>query len=416
MSVILAYTSPARGHLFPATAILLELQRRGHRTAVLTLASEIERMKGLGFVAEPIDPRLERIEHPVDGPKGTVAALKASVAVFAARAAIDADDLQQAIDRHRPDALLVDANSWGAVAVAERWAADTGRPWADLFPYPPPVPSRDVPPFGPGVAPARGALGRARDRLLRPVIVGTIERTMLPIVNEVRRRVGVPEVANATEMLTTAPLMLVTTAEPFEYPKSDWPASAALVGPCEWEPPLDPPAWLDDVRDPIVLVTTSSEAQDDERLVRIALEGLADEPVHVVATMPAGVRGTLDVPSNAHVEDFAPHGAILDRAAVAVTHGGMGATQKALGRGVPVCVVPFGRDQMEVAQRVRQSGAGVSLSARRLTPARLRDAVREARTCAAGARRIADAFAAAGGPVAAADAIERSLPVDTPVA
>ena len=37
---------------------------------------------------------------------------------------------------------------------------------------------------------------------------------------------------------------------------------------------------------------------------------------------------------------------------VAVTHGGIGATQKALARGVPVCVVPFGHDQFEVARRV----------------------------------------------------------------
>jgi UDP:flavonoid glycosyltransferase YjiC (YdhE family) len=49
---------------------------------------------------------------------------------------------------------------------------------------------------------------------------------------------------------------------------------------------------------------------------------------------------------------------VLDRAACAVTHGGMGATQKALAHGVPVCVVPFGRDQLEVARRVRTAGAG----------------------------------------------------------
>ena len=32
--------------------------------------------------------------------------------------------------------------------------------------------------------------------------------------------------------------------------------------------------------------------------------------------------------------------------------GGAGATQKALASGVPVCVVPFGCDQLEVARRV----------------------------------------------------------------
>ena len=32
------------------------------------------------------------------------------------------------------------------------------------------------------------------------------------------------------------PLMLYMTAEPFEYPRSDWPESFVMVGPCAWEP------------------------------------------------------------------------------------------------------------------------------------------------------------------------------------
>ena len=123
------------------------------------------------------------------------------------------------------------------------------------------------------------------------------------------------------------------------------------------------PEWLHDLEQPLVLVTTSSEFQDDGALVRTALEALADEPVTVVATMPAGVPDDLVVPANARVERFVPHGPILERAAVAVTHGGMGGTQKALSRGVPVCVVPFGRDQLEVARRVEVSGSGTRLLA-----------------------------------------------------
>jgi len=92
-----------------------------------------------------------------------------------------------------------------------------------------------------------------------------------------------------------------------------------------------------------------------------------------------------------------------------VTHGGMGGTQKALARGVPVCAVPFGRDQLEVARRVEVAGAGSRLLAKHLTPERLRDKVREATGRTQGARRIASAFAAAGGPVAAATAIEQRL-------
>ena len=55
-----------------------------------------------------------------------------------------------------------------------------------------------------------------------------------------------------------------------------------------------------------------------------------------------------------------------------ICHGGMGITQKALAHGVPVCVVPFGRDQFEFARRVAVARAGTLLPAKRLTVARLR--------------------------------------------
>ena len=155
-----------------------------------------------------------------------------------------------------------------------------------------------------------------------------------------------------------------------------------------------------------MLVTTSSEFQDDGRLVRCALEALADEPVQVVATLPSDDPAGFDPPANARVLPFVPHAPILDRAACAITHGGMGATQKALARGVPVCVVPFGRDQLEVARRVEVAGAGTRLLAKRLDPSRLRKAVNEAIRRTDGAGRIAESFRRAGGAGAAVDAVE----------
>jgi UDP:flavonoid glycosyltransferase YjiC (YdhE family) len=87
----------------------------------------------------------------------------------------------------------------------------------------------------------------------------------------------------------------------------------------------------------------------------------------------------------------------------------MGTTQKALAAGVPVCVVPFMRDQFEVARRVEHCGGGTLLAAKRLRPDRLRDAVEEAIACRAGAERVRDAFARAGGAKAAASALEGLL-------
>ena len=122
---------------------------------------------------------------------------------------------------------------------------------------------------------------------------------------------------------------------------------------------------------------------------------------------PTGLR----TPANVRLERFLPHTPLLERAACVVCHAGMGITQKALAHGVPVVAVPFGRDQPEVARRVEVARAGVRLPARKLTADRLRGAV-GAVELRSGAERIAAAFAAAGGPAAAADAIERLAGVE----
>jgi MGT family glycosyltransferase len=169
------------------------------------------------------------------------------------------------------------------------------------------------------------------------------------------------------------------------------------------------PSWLKSIDRPIVLVTTSSQQQADEKLVKTALIALADEPVHVVATLPAGLPSDITPTANATVVQFVPHGPVLDRAVCAITHGGMGGTQKALARGVPVCVVPFGRDQFEVARRVEVAECGTRLPAKRLTAARLSAEVRQAMTMTDGARRVAAGFAATGGVARGAELIEQRV-------
>ena len=268
--------------------------------------------------------------------------------------------------------LLVDVNGWGALAAAEAW----GGAWASWCPYPLPLPSRDAPPFGPGLPPAAWPAGRLRDALLRPLVFGSLERIVGPRVNEVRARVGVPPLSGAADMFAAPPLLLYMTAEPFEYPRSDWPENVRLVGPCDWDPPADAAGVArrgrsaDRAGDDVVGVPGRRPA----RALRARGAGRRAGPRrrHAAVDRPAG----FDAPANARVLPFVPHGPILDRAACAVTHGGMGATQKALARGVPVCAVPFGRDQFEVARRVEVAGAGDAAARRRLSPERLRAAVR----------------------------------------
>lgn len=405
MAKILVYTSPARGHLFPLVPTLEELRRRGHTIALRTLASEVTRMRARGFTAAPIDRAIEARELDDWRAGSPPAALLAACRTFVDRGRLELDDVRGAIAAERPDVLYVDVNAWGASAIAE----SSGLPWAVFAPYFLPLRAPGIPPWGLGLAPRAGLLGRLRDALLWRVVDLLYDRA-LGDLNRLRTSAGATPLAHVSDYARTPPRIVAYTAEPFEYARA-WPENVRLVGPGIWEPPAPdrdaPSAADDDGGAPLVLVTCSTEFQDDARIVEHTLAGLEREPVRVVATTAAIDPARFRAPANARVVRFAPHGPLLARAACAVCHGGMGITQKALAAGVPVCVVPFGRDQLEVARHVEVAGAGVRLAPKRLTPERLRDAVRAAIARREGAARIADAFRRAGGPGAAASAIEQ---------
>lgn len=400
---LVAYTSPARGHLYPAVPILLELVKRGHRSMLCALAGEVSTVAALGIAATAISPRVEELE--LDDYRGRTGASRAmrALATFAARAEPEATDLVLAIERHRPDALLIDVNCWGAAAVAEA----SGLPWSMYSPYLLTRPSPEAPPFGLGLSPVGGPLGRMRDALLGTVAEALANRAVLPAVNRVRASSGIAPLGAFRELSERPPLLLALTVEDFDYPRSDWPANVRFVGSIDWAPPSDRPDWLSRMPDPLVLVTCSTERQRDESLLTTALRSLPSAGIGVLATSAAHDPDAFDAPPGSRVVRFMAHEHALDRVACVVCHGGMGITQKALGAGVPVVIVPFGRDQRETARRVELARAGVRLRPRELTQTGLAQAVRRAIGLRDGARRIGCLLARGGGAPAAAEAIER---------
>lgn len=363
-------------------------------------------MRMLGFDADRIDPAIERIDFDDWRALQPFESLVRLSNLYCTRGTLDGPDLQSLIDHERPDFVLVDVNTWGAAAVAEA----SGLPWASLSPFTPVLRSRGWPPFGPGLRPMRGPVGRMRDAAVSRVVLDAATKVAMPNINALRASAaGLPPLADYDQVLRQAPQMLVTTAEPLEYAHTEWGPRVHMVGHITWEPPAVTPRWLDEIEGPIVLVTTSVDFQGDTDIVRCALAALADEPVTVVATIPGDAKLGFRPPANARVVGFLPHGPVLDRAICAVTHGGMGVTQMALARRVPVVVVPWGRDQFEVAARVEHARAGVRVSRKRLSPERMRDAVRAARRMHAGVEAVAAGFEAAGGATRAAEIIEGQL-------
>lgn len=405
MSQILIYTSPARGHLYPMMDVATELSAAGHDVSVQTLAAEAGLVESTGVAHRPIATAIEELDlrDHLAGPPP--AQLRASYATWVERAEHELNDLAASVDALDPDLLIVDANTFGAAAFAER----QGRPWAMFLPYVLPVASPDTPAFGPGFPPPKHLFHRLRDGLVRTMMTGAI-RMPFRDHNALRERVGVPRLNGPFDLFERADLLLYRTAEPFEYPRRAWPANVRAIGPGLWAPPAEAPSWLADLPRPRTLVSVSTEFQNDGAIVETALTALTDEPGSTIVTTSAIDPTTFEVPHDrVRIERFLPHAAVVPHVDVVVTHGGMGTTQRALAAGVPVCVVPWGRDQSETARRAVVAGAGTMVPRSSLTPDRLRAAVREARGLRDGAARVAAGFERAGGAGRAVELIEGLL-------
>jgi UDP:flavonoid glycosyltransferase YjiC (YdhE family) len=333
--------------------------------------------------------------------------LELAMRTFGDRALLEVDDVQEAIEQSAAETLLVDTNSWGAQAVAEA----SRLPWATFQPYFTAYPAPGVPPFGPGLQRSTNLIGRARDALMGKVIFSKMSQHALPAINKTRKHLGLEPLQNFVEMLQRPPRVFYFTVEELEYPRERWPESFRLVGPSRWELPAAAPDWLDEIDRPLALVTLSTELQSDGDLLATALHTLPQQGYYVVATTAAHEPGAFGSNTNYdyRVERFVPHGPILDRADVVVCHGGMGITQRSLAHRVPVVVVPFGRDQLDVARRVEYAGAGVRLLPKDLNEKSLAAAVRKARSLQAGVARIAEAFASSGSDTAVVEGVEELL-------
>lgn len=398
---VLAYTSPARGHLNPMMGPLLELSRRGAEVHIRTIEAGVPGVREVGLACEPIDPRIEAVEMDDYAASSQIKAGMRNFAVWAERAPLEVDDFRAAVAATGPDLALVDTTTFGAKAAAE---AD-GLVWAESRPFLLEDPAPGVPPFrtrpAPDERPARAHSRRGDGSCGEPV------RREGEAAHGQRGReaAGLGPLADAAASRQRSPLTLYYTATPFEYERP-MPPGVLMVGAATWDPPEALPGSIPDDDRPLVLVACSSEFQDDGAIAAAAIEGLAGDHRLVVTT--AGVDpASLPRRGDVVVERHLPHSPLLERASVLVCHGGMGATQKALAHGVPACVIPWARDQLDVGVHVEEAGAGVVLPRKKLSPERLAEAVERTRRLAPGAGRVRDGYEATGGSAAAADAVER---------
>lgn len=404
MSRILAFTLPAPGHLFPFVPVLEELRDRGH-DIVLALPSDsplevaTDRLFRSLHLEWSIPPQLR--QRPV----GDANAVE--LQTFAAYGAPMATALTTVLEQESPDFVLIDPIAWGAQVAAERSAT----PWGVLAHNPLLFCGKGLDLRGPGLPPPKGGFDAVRYRILA-LAIHLAHAEYRREVNDLRRAFRLGTLRSLKDLILAAPLILATTAEPFEYPRADWPNSLSFVGPLLWDPPgtrsIDLHSDASKAR-PLLLVTGSSINAHGtaESWVGKVLDALADEPFRVIATVPSG--SAITQASNVEMYPVLSHSDLLPHTACVICHGGPGITQKALSHGVPVVAVPFAYDRFEIARRLEVAAAGVALPLNQLSKRNIRLAIRVALQRRDGAERIARAFRALPGRQLAATAVEKAI-------
>ncbi|MGH2597741.1 MAG: hypothetical protein ACRDH7_17535 [Actinomycetota bacterium] len=96
---------------------------------------------------------------------------------------------------------------------------------------------------------------------------------------------AIPLISRYASLLGSADLVLHATDPVFDLSFDQLPEGHHYVGPLGiWEPPSEAPSYLDEPGDPWVLVSISSQMQDDVPLAQAALDALAGKPVRAVIT------------------------------------------------------------------------------------------------------------------------------------
>ena len=393
MSTILIYTSPARGHLYPMMDIAIGLRGEGHRVVMQTLSSERDIVAAEGIEHRGISAEIEALVLEDYKGSNPISQIKSTFNCWLSRAPYEVEDLKASYSEIAPDLVIVDVNTWGASAFIE----SKGDPWIMFMPYCLPVSSPDTPAFGPGFPPPINGLHRLRDSIFRN-ITGIAFKGIIKKLDTLRTELRVKPIGAWENLFSKPDLLLYLTSEPFDYPRSEWPSNLRAIGPGLWAPPSNAPKWIDELPHPRVLVSVSTELQEDGDIIKTAIKALANEKGSVIVTTSALDPTEFDSSNDRiRITKFLPHASVIPKVDIVITHGGMGTTQRALAAGVPVCVIPWGRDQNETARRAETCGAGIMIPKNKLSTKRLRNAVREALSKKSEAEKVAAAFLKAGG-------------------
>jgi MGT family glycosyltransferase len=350
------------GNLNPFLTAARRLRQRGHRVRILGEPDHHEEtaMAGFDTLSWRRPPPLSPPDLTGDDPVWEEVRVLLGQIMFGA--AIDyAADTMDALRTERVDAIVTNDFLAGPVIAAEA----SGIPCALLAPHISVRPLDGVPCGVTGLIPSEDPQFQAQEQAARERLVELMS-SYLPTLNRARAAFGLAPLNHVFDHYDRADRVFIGLSPAFDFPATNLPANLRYVGPL-----LDLPAWAhpwtapwsgSPVR-PRVLVSLSTSFQNQAALLRRIVTALGSMDLDAVVTVgPAMEKETLQAPANVSILHSAPHDTVMREVSLVVTHGGHGTVTRSLVNGVPLLVIPMGRDQGDNAARVVAREAGLSLT------------------------------------------------------
>ncbi|POM60704.1 UDP-glucoronosyl and UDP-glucosyl transferase [Phytophthora palmivora] len=432
-----------KGHAQPLLRVASEMKERGYRVSFATHDSgrEWAHAYGVPFLsagafpisAEDLRVKLRAMTRDASNFRGILTMFN-DIYVRAARPMFDAllPQLENnGTNVNAPDLLVMDIATVGAQDLAHKlkipYILNSPSLLFDLGGAPSYVPA-----WGTGFRENMSLWNRCMN-ILFPRLLSVALTPPFMELNKMRYELNLPPFRSQHDLFKGARVIL-NTAFGLEHPQPLSPLVDA-VGPImpvrggnasklERQPlPAALLTWLDASIEstPSLRLRTMAyiDAWQAQALVEGLLMGPGDPPVKVLWILPTDQRNILPPVLPTSLVLKAPSSSlsnleILSHPAVrvVVSHCGMVSAQEALVMGKPLLCIPFLVDQPDVAARVADSGAGMSLDKNLLSGPYVHAAVTEVLTNASythAARRVGTLLERAGGTSRAIDVIDAAL-------
>lgn len=388
MTSILLAATPVHGHVAPLLAVASSLVAAGDRVRFLTGSRYRDAVLSTGADFLPLPADADYDDRDMDaafpgrrGLKGPAGIRYDMIEIFLKPVPAQLRAVREAIAAEQTDAVLAES-MFAAAAVLSGLPREDRPLLVNLGIVPLALKHPDVAPFGLGIRPHPGPIGRLRNAVLTTMAEKGVFAPVQRFADTIARaETGRGLTRFFLDWPAGADLLVQFTVPEFEYPRAGMTDTVHFVGPVSRArvSTASLPEWWGDLEGRrVVHVTQGTVANSDWALVTAATAGLAGSDAIVVVSTGGrpvdSIPGPL--PDNVRVASFLPYDRLLPLTDVLVTNGGYGGVHYALESGVPIVVAGRTEDKIEVSARIAWSGVGIDLRTDAPSPAQVGAAVR----------------------------------------